>query len=67
MNKQNIKNILEKEIRRHYDKEQSYRLLNKGCKGHKLKITKHLHKRHQTIKLAKSLGFGYCECCGNLK
>ncbi len=61
MDNHKIKVILEKEIKRHYNMESSYRFLNKGSRTHKLKITKHMHKRHELIELAGKLGFNSCK------
>ncbi len=62
-----IKNILEKEIKKHQSKEILYKKTEDQFKSHKLKRIKHMHKRHKTINIAKKLGFRFCECCGGLK
>ncbi len=67
MDRQRLRYLLEKEITRHYEKEMSYKLLNKGSKNHLNKISKHMHKRHELIELAEKCGFHFCKCCGNLK
>lgn len=63
MNRREIKNILEKEIKNHHEKETSYR----RCKRSPKKIIKHMHKKHKIIDIARKLGFTFCECCGGLK
>ena len=67
MDRGNLKRIFEKEIQRHYEKSELYKKTQDIFKSHKEKRIKHMHKKHQTIKLAENLGFGYCKCCGNLK
>lgn len=63
MDNQTLKNILEKEIKRHHNRETSYR----NCNRSKKKIIKHMHKKHKVIDIAAKLGFTFCECCGGLK
>lgn len=63
MDKQILKNILEKEIKIHHEKEKSYR----RCKGSPKKIAKHMHKKHKVIDIAEKLGFTFCLCCGGLR
>ncbi len=67
MDNQALKNILEKEIKKHYSKEMLYKKSEEKYKSHKLKRLKHMHKRHKTIDIAEKLGFTSCECCGGIK
>jgi len=68
--RQDIKRILENEIERHtfeITKHKTMDLVGCGSKKQREKITKHSHKKFQTIFLAKEMGFEVCECCGRLK
>ena len=69
MENQQIKNILEKEIRRHTKEIKEHKRLfeMRNSKEQRRKITKHFHKLFQTKLLANQLGFKFCECCGALK
>lgn len=67
MNNQEIKNMLEKEIKKHYSKEMLYKKTEDKFKSHMSKRLKHMHKRHKTINIAEKLGFIFCECCGGLR
>ncbi len=69
MDKQQIKNILEKEIKFHSREIGEHKRLAeiRISKTQKLKAIKHFHKKFQTIKIAKELGFEFCEKCGGLR
>ena len=69
MNKHDIKNILEKEIDFHNKeiKEHSRLACLRISKKQNRKCVKHMYKHHQTIKIAKALGFTFCGCCGSLR
>jgi len=69
MDKQQLKNILEKEIKFHSEEIKEHKRLAelRISKKQKLKAIKHYHKRFQTIKIAKALGFKFCEWCGGLE
>lgn len=67
IDRQTLKNILEKEIKKHYNKEILYKKTEDKFKSHMLKRFKHMHKRHKTINIAEKLGFTFCGCCGGLK
>ena len=68
MDKQKLKQIFEREIKRHTNEiaehKKNYEL--RGSKQQKEKMIKHFHKRFQTVLLAKQLGFEFCGCCGTL-
>lgn len=67
MNK--LKEILEQEIKYHRLGEKQHYTLAKA-RNSKLEMKKHIkhkHKLFQTIKIAKLLGFEFCECCGGLR
>lgn len=69
MNKESVKQILQKEITFHNEEQEKHKRqkeLNQS-KRQKNKELKHLHKRFQTVKIAKALGFKFCECCGALR
>ena len=69
MNKEEVKRILQSEIRRHYKEIERHGQLFKQTKSkqQKRKLKKHFDKKFQTINIAKELGFEYCEYCGALK
>ena len=67
MDRGNLKRIFQKEIERHYLKSELYKKTQDKFKSHKAKRIKHMHKKHQTIKLAEELGLEYCKCCGGLR
>jgi len=69
MDRLDVKRILEDEIERHNSeitKHKAMDYIRDGSKRQREKATKHFHKKFQTIKIAKSMGFEFCECCGNL-
>jgi len=69
MNKSQIKQILESEIRRHKSEIKRHKDLYEKIisKKEKNKATKHFHKLFQTRLIAEKLGFEVCEYCGSLK
>ena len=69
MNNQKLKNIFEKEIRRHTKEIKEHKELAKNTKSkqQQRKADKHFHKLFQTKLLAKQLGLDFCECCGALR
>lgn len=67
MERQQIKNILEKEIKKHESKIMLYKKTKDNFNSHKLKYFKHMHKRHKTIDIAEKLGFIFCGECGGLR
>jgi len=69
MDKNKVKEILQKEINLHSDgiKEHSEKFGQTKSKKQKEKKHKHFHKKFQTINIAKQLGFDACPHCGNLK
>jgi len=69
MNEEKIKQILEREIKRHTDEIERHRELfeKRRSKKEKNKSIKHFHKRFQTIKIADKLGYRVCPCCGRLE
>ena len=64
-----IKQILQEEINYHNKEFGKHKELAQktGSKNQKQKALKHYHKRFQTVKIARELGFNFCSCCGNLK
>ena len=68
METQKIKQIFEREIKRHSKEIDRHREMYeiRNSKQQLKKMQKHFHKRFQTILLAKNLGFTFCECCGTL-
>ena len=69
INKEEVKRILQSEIKRHHKEIERHGQLAKqtGSKQQKRKLKKHFDKKFQTINIAKRLGFEFCECCGALK
>lgn len=69
MNKEKIKQILQQEIKFHNKEMEKHDGLYKKRKSkrQKEKFMKHLHKRYQTVNIAKKMGFEYCSCCGCLR
>ena len=69
MDNYKLKDIIKKEIKFHTKEIERHKHLAeiRNSKNQKSKITKHFHKRFQTIKIAKLLGFEYCEQCGSLE
>ena len=64
-----IKVIFEKEIRRHESEIKRHSEIQEinNSKRQAGKISKHIHKLHQTKLLAKKLGLKFCECCGTIR
>ena len=69
MNNQQIKQILESEIRRHKLEIKRHKDLYeiRTSKKEKNKAIKHFHKLFQTRLIAEELGFEVCDCCGGLR
>lgn len=69
MDDSTLKTILEKEIDFHSKeaKEHSRLARIRNSKTQNKKCVKHMHKQHQTIKIAEKLGFIFCKCCGGLR
>jgi hypothetical protein len=68
MNKLVVMNILQREIDFHGKEigEHKKLFLESESKTQKKKYIKHVHKRFQSVKIAKELGFDFCECCERL-
>ena len=68
MNEQKIKEIFEREIKRHIEgiKEHKELVRNKS-KKQRDKQMKHFHKLFQTKLLAEQIGLKFCDCCGVLR
>ena len=64
-----MKQILQREIKYHNKGMEEHSKLFKKTrsKKQKEKVKKHFHKKYQTIKIAKLIGFEYCSNCGSLK
>lgn len=69
MENQKIKNIFEKEIKRHTEEIEKHKELAgmTHSKKQTIKVEKHFHKLFQTKLLAKQLGLEFCEYCGALR
>lgn len=69
MDSQRLKKILEREIEFHTEELNEHIKLAdlRKSKTQRRKAVKHFHKRFQTIKIAKALGFTLCEHCWSLK
>ena len=68
MDSKKLKEIFEREIKRHIEGiEEHKKLAKNGSKKQKRKQMKHFHKLYQTKLLAEQLGLNFCECCGGLR
>ena len=67
--KDKIKQILQQEINYHQEEMIKHRQQEDltGSIKQKQKKRKHFHKKYQTIKIAKELGYDFCQECGSLK
>ncbi len=67
MNRDDIKRILMKEIKRHDDEITRHKIIGCGSRTQRDNITKHFHKKFQTKLIARLMGFKVCDCCGNFE